>query len=251
MINPEDEIRYDFRASCNEEEAIAKLLGWMRGIKRIPNLKISEDGFIDITQLPHILTLPCPLDVFLYDERELSSIQFHNAAAQSDFEAAKKWEQQVSYWDGIAGQVVRYKLAIQQELARPNSKLKLDPVLSEETGIRHITLASLDTWARVSFGFGVLDEEDVAELATIRKDLKQPRMKGLQKEAAILERLRELGYDPKFIPPNRPGKAGVKAQVLKSFDIPGVPFVSVKAFDTTWQSLRKSGELVDLKYPPK
>lgn len=170
MINPGDEVQYDFREGCTEEEAVAKLLGWMRGERRLVNLQLSADGFIDPAQLPHLGTLPCPLEQFIVQEREPTSIRFLKAVEEGKYEEAQKWEERVFFWDEIAKKVGRYKLAIQKELSLSNSMLKIHPDLTAETGVRHITLPSLDSWARELLGVSALDNEEIATIGGFRTD---------------------------------------------------------------------------------
>jgi hypothetical protein len=247
MINPEDDICYDLRPGWTEEEAVAKLLGWMQGARRIPNLMVTEEG-IDIEQLPHILTLPCSLEKFIVDEREPASARFVNACVNGDFAAAQKWEDRVMFWDAIAERAARYKLAIQQELSRPNSKLIVDPDLTSQSGKRHITLLSLDQWARRTFGIAILDKESPSD-GSLPALPKRPRSK--MQESAILEAIQRLGFDPLDLPSRLPGKRGVKVQVRSHLKLPSVLFPSDKAFDKAWSELNKSNRLHERGSPLK
>ncbi|MFT3962243.1 hypothetical protein [Propionivibrio sp.] len=244
MINPEDEVGYDDRGSCTEEEASAMLLGWMRNAVRKPYVRISNDGSIDISQLPDLLALPCSALELIGEEREQTRAKFVGAVVSGDFGEAQRREEKISQLDSIVEKMVRYKMAIQQELARSNSKLKLDPVLTGQTGVRHITLPSLDTWARITFGFGILGEDKVTG-ATNQRSLKQPRTKTQQQEAAILEKLRELGFDPMKLPKWQPNAPGAKATARKALGIPSLLFPSDKAFNKAWGNLRKSQQLAE------
>lgn len=242
MINPEDEVGYDDRGSCTEEEASAMLLGWMRGVVRKPYVRISNDGSVDISQLPDLLALPCSALELIQDDRDLSMAKLSEAVVSGDSDKTQRWEEKISQLDSIVEKMVRYKMAIQQELARSNSKLKLDPVLTEQTGVRHITLPSLDTWTRITFGFGILDK--ITD-ATNRRGLNQPRTKTQQQEAAILEKLRELRFDPMQLPKWQPSAPGAKATVRRALEIPNPLFPSDKAFNKAWGNLRKSQQLAE------
>ena len=84
VINPEDEVCFDLRTSCTEEEAVAKLLGWMQGSKRLRYLTVTEDGLIP-DQLVHMYELPVALDELIRDEREMASIRFCNYCVEKNF----------------------------------------------------------------------------------------------------------------------------------------------------------------------
>lgn len=60
-------------------------------------------------------------------------------------------------------------------------------------------------------------------------------------ENEILRVIGELGHDPRKLPKNKPGKAGVKAEVraLLSF--------SPKVFELAWERLRKDGAICNLE----
>lgn len=250
MINPEDEVCFDLRTSCTEEEAASKMLGWMQGNRRICFMTVTEEG-INPEQLPHMLRLPTPLDELIRDERETASVRFYNACARGDVALTEKWEARVMFWDDIANRATRYKLAISQELARPVSKLQIDEFLTADTGVRHITLTSLDQWSRRIFGIAILDQEQNSVAGYAPSSLKRPRTKGLEQENAIVEAIVQLGHDPLKLPSRPPGKSGAKAQVRGRLNPPSPLFPSDKVFDKAWERLKKDGQLIEEGVSPK
>ena len=56
MINAEDDIIVNLRTSCTKDEAVAMLLGWLRGPIKPRNIQISEDG-LSLDQLPFLQSL--------------------------------------------------------------------------------------------------------------------------------------------------------------------------------------------------
>ena len=64
------------------DEAVAKLIGWMRTERRIPHLQVTLDG-IDRTQFVRLYRLPEPLMKIIHDERETARLKL--------FEAADAW----------------------------------------------------------------------------------------------------------------------------------------------------------------
>lgn len=60
-------------------------------------------------------------------------------------------------------------------------------------------------------------------------------------ETSILNEIRALGYEPKSIPANMPGKAGVKLKVRSSLTY------SSSVFDKAWERLRSSREIQEAR----
>ncbi len=249
MITSTDEAVLDSRESCSLEEAVAKLLGWMVHHWRSP-LLVTKDG-IDPQQLPFMLALPSPLDEFISTEREFASVRLCNAVIAGDFSAAELWEDRVAFWEKKGEDAQRYRSAIQAERNCRNSKLVDDSTMTTRTGEVHITLTSLDTWARRNFGLSVVPSDEVASTPKAEKGPKRPRTKTLQQHAAVLETLRSLGYDPRSLPPSPPFTRGVKDAVKKALSIPNPLFVSENRFDTIWERLRKDEDLLYAATPPK
>lgn len=250
MINPEDEVLFDERLGCTEEEAVAKLLGWMRGIKRLRYLSVSETG-LNPEQFPHMYRLPKPLFELIREEREIASTHFHNACIAEQFKSASDWEAKVEYWDTVAERAMRYKQKISEELSRLKPRLITEKSLTKETGMLHITLASLDYWSRISIGDGILDQQERDQIDATPKISKRPRTKGLEKESAILEAIALLGHNPLSLPPRDRGKAGIKAAVWKNLKDRPALFISKGSFDDTWESLRGEKRLAEIGYTPK
>lgn len=250
MINPEDEVLYDERLGCTEEEAVAKLLGWMRGIKRLRCLSVTEMG-LNPEQFPHMFRLPTPLYDLIRDEREMASAHFKHLCIARNFDLASEWESRVKYWDAIAERAMRYKQAISEELSRQKPRLITEKSLTNETGKHHITLVSLDYWSKITFGDGVLDSQEQAQMESLPPLLKRPRTKGLEKESKIIETIIELGYDPLKLPPRTPGIAGTKSAVWNRLNGSFALFTSKKSFDTTWEDLRREKRLAEIRCPLK
>ena len=250
MINPEDEVLFDERLGCTEEEAVAKLLGWMRGIKRLRYLSVSETG-LNPEQFPHMYRLPKPLFEFIREERDMASTYFHNACLANKFKLASEWDAKVAYWDAVAERAMRYKQRISEELSRLKPRLITEKSLTTETGKHHITLVSLNYWSRITFGDGILDQQEHDQIDALPALPKRPRIKGLEKESAILEAIKQLGQDPLALPPRVRGKAGIKAKVWESLlNRPGL-FTSKGSFDHTWEDLRGEKMLAEIGYTPK
>lgn len=67
-----------------------------------------------------------------------------------------------------------------------------------------------------------------------------PKKKSTRQEQAVLDTLRQLGYDPEALPPLQPGRNWVKAEVrvaLAGSDL----FTGITTFDSAWERLRRKG----------
>ena len=65
----------------------------------------------------------------------------------------------------------------------------------------------------------------------------QHKPKGLMQEEAILNAIREAGYDPKALPKHVPGKSGVKAQI-RAIVLQNPALFTTNSFDKAWERLR-------------
>jgi hypothetical protein len=124
--------------------------------------------------------------------------------------------------------------------------------MTEETGVHHITLRSLDYWARTTYGIDILGQEQQAHVADLPAAPKQARVKGLQKEGAIIEAIKQLGHTPEQLPPRTPGKTWIKAEVWENLnERRNTLFRSKNAFDKTWDALRQEKRIAESECPPK
>lgn len=102
---------------------------------------------------------------------------------------AAKWEAAIAEcWDATNERAVRYKQGIAAELSRPKPRLITDKaVASEETTLHHITLLSLDHWARITCSHGILDQEAQDQIANLPAAPKRARVKGLERNRPSLK----------------------------------------------------------------
>lgn len=83
-------------------------------------------------------------------------------------------------------------------------------------------------------------ERPLSEAAAPAKPLQRSAAQGLE----ILTAIRDAGHDPKALPVNEPGKAGVKASIRKSLNGSAL-FVGKNVFDKAWELLRSQGDIAD------
>ena len=67
----------------------------------------------------------------------------------------------------------------------------------------------------------------------------------MAQNAAILNAIRELGYDPLALPKAEAGKRGVRADIRGMVEHFKDIFVSAKVFNDSWQRLRDNQDIRD------
>jgi hypothetical protein len=151
-IDPDDEVLVDLRGSCTKDEAVAKLIGWNRGPFRKRYIQLAEGG-IPRDQWPHIYTPDEPLHEQLRGLREQALRRFYSAyndgASEEELDACLS---EVDAIDSIINQASAFMIDIEDECAMADrSRLRIDPEATRETGITHLTVASIDAWAREKY----------------------------------------------------------------------------------------------------
>lgn len=167
MIETEHPSIIDFRDSYSIEESVAKMLGWMHGPKRLETVNMDERGLIP-EHLPHLYSLLYSLDDHLDELQERARLELldaTNAYALAKGTAGEhaavlsfdEKDQAKNNWDKVVDIAHFYKTEIKKELAKKEfSELKIDQPTTDETGDTHITLESLDDWAK-KFGVTIID----------------------------------------------------------------------------------------------
>lgn len=79
---------------------------------------------------------------------------------------------------------------------------------------------------------------------TSRENVEPYIQKYLRQETAILNALRDLGYDPAALPKNIKGRSGVKSLTRKKL-AGRTDLFTEKAFDKTWERLRSDKRIAD------
>jgi hypothetical protein len=158
MINAEDEVYVDLSTSCTKDEAVAKMLGWMQGQKRLKYIQVSAHG-ISADQLPYLHTLEAPLNEYLMALRESARHELLDAVeAGAANEVIYEKDDAVAKCDALINKAMSYFLDINEELDKDeSSELKIDRPKSESSDEIHITLKSLDRWARKNYGIHILE----------------------------------------------------------------------------------------------
>lgn len=273
MISPTDATIIDSRDAYPIDECVAKMLGWMQGSERLERIKVDERGILP-EMLPHISRLVYTLDEHLDQLKERARLELFDAAdAYADAldgtpekEALSDIIDQKYIAIKDCAELIKkahfYKSEIRKEIARNDqSQLKIDHVETDEDGVDiiFIKLDSLDDWAWEKYEIAIIDRPSTMRSvsaksenysATIVNNIvpQKPgvRRKLLDQEAAILESIVALGFDPKNLPKRDNGKPGIKFLVRTALS-KNILFEGAKVFDKAWERLRSDSEIVETK----
>lgn len=160
-FNPFNNVKLDFSTSCTKEEAIAKMLGWLRGAIRLSSDEINIHH-ITIDQMPFLPELYYSLEDHLSMFRESALDQ----VAQAFEESTPSEQLQKEALDALLAcedliiKASAYISALDDELLKGEaSELRVDQVKTESTGEIYITLKSLDEWARKNYQISIIDNQ--------------------------------------------------------------------------------------------
>jgi len=162
MINAEDDVIYDLSSSCTVEVAVAKMLGWMQGHIRKRIIIVSENG-ISEDQLPHLPSLEDSLQGQLMEMREAARQEFIKAAEKynagdESFDDLRTKEEAVTKCDDLLNKAASYLRDIEDEISkRESAELLIDHYATDNTGVTHLTLNSIDRWAKAKYGIAIIN----------------------------------------------------------------------------------------------
>lgn len=248
--------------TVSTEEAVAKMIGWMRTEQRITHLEITLDG-IDRRELVRMSRLPAPLMEFISEERESARLRLCEAVerwfestkspasspnvSEELFRNATEREEDLEYWDEIGNTATSYLKAIDRTLSRKNGPLELD----QNAPLRILT-SSLRSWAKRQYKIDI-DEPAPASEKKVTNHAQLIRL-------AILQSIKALGYDPTALPvKNTYTSGGVKAEVRHHLVTPGSELFKPQGhtksdqkkyetdlFNKHWQELRDTDQIVEV-----
>ena len=183
MITSADEIYIDFSTSCTRDEAVAKLLGWMRGPIRRKYINVTEDG-ISEDQLPYLHRMDEPIKDQLLELREVAQQRLYKAF---DADEKLRTEESRKVLSDAADEVERHSQTIyhaaqyfrdiDDELAKgEESKLRVDKTITKTLSDPYIGLSSLDAWAQEKYRISILAHDDATPtIDSVIDQLKQPQ----------------------------------------------------------------------------
>ncbi len=233
MINPEDETIIVNSISCSKDEAVAKMLGWMRSPVRLKYIKVSSLG-IQPDQLEHMHSIEGSILDLLNEQREIArnvllDLAEEAATTQDDsrrstlHDLINQKDSDIVMWQSLINKASSYLHAIDTELTKgKNSTLKTEDT-SCDNDEPLIILDSLDKWANANFGITVREEFDVANSAGNSVFKEPQRADPLREE--IIEILSNM-------PNPRPAK--VMAALKARIGTPGTCIVGDIGYGVKW-----------------
>jgi len=137
-----------FRTSCNKNDAVAKMLGWIKGSLRYVNDYDCNHEY-DQLDLIHINSLPRDLDEILLNLRYTALQQAFESS--NDIERVEKFDA-FGKSEDLINKAGLYLCSIDDELSKAElSQLRIDKDETDLRGETYITLVSLDVWAKKTF----------------------------------------------------------------------------------------------------
>jgi hypothetical protein len=247
-IRPEEPIHIDSRDSCTKDEAVAKLLGWMRSPIRRLIIQINEYGSVSADQLETMHSLDGPLLEFLDGQRESARMEFLDTVeGDATLAEIEEKEAAILIWTRRIEDALKYLRDIESELANGNS-LVIDQTATDQTGTRHLTLESLNRWAANTYGISTLAEGSCPP-SSIQPEQSPSDTQALDdlpklraQEQSIFNVIVDLGHNPKCLPKNKAGKRGVKFAVRTALKGSAL-FPSARIFDKAWERILEFGDI--------
>jgi hypothetical protein len=215
MIYHDEPTKFDLRTSYSIDESVAKMLGWMHGRDRVETAVQDKYGPIP-RHLPHLYSLQHSLETHLQmlldrakheynealHENVIAKLYAENESAvdaslvliAADVIDNEKYDQ-ISHWNKVTEKALNYKRMIQEELDKNDSpELEKDQLTTNESGIVHIKLNSLNEWAK-QFGVDIIDApEGLVEVSSIQKS--DPKKRRHDSLSAELEQILNVMQKP-------------------------------------------------------
>ena len=160
-IKPIDESTVDLRTSCNKAVAVARLLGWMKG-STFPKVMVpvaNGEAYVDLLR---VLNDENALEGMLSYMRDVAGQELAAAKGDPKRGKLKKKQEAVAKIDSLIRNTSMYVSDIDEELAKgEDSALRVDQQASKEESVTHITLRSLDLWAKKKYGISIMDDQEL------------------------------------------------------------------------------------------
>ena len=234
------------RTSVTVDEAVAILLGWVKGPIRYTSpdqLSKEQQEELDnerFSLAQELQDRECSCD---HDLEDAKGEGLSDAVIAEKRAAIKKHGE-------LAHLAAAYLCAVNDEINKgEQSGLRIDRELSNSM-CAYVTLTSLDEWANAQYGKQILKQPESPILATVvqNKAPKVPRTRMADQEEAIVRSILQLGHNPTSFPPNKPGKQYVKYDIRKTL-ASDLLFGTVNVFDTAWDRCRADEKIIDAPKP--
>jgi hypothetical protein len=263
-IPAHEDVIFDLSTSCTKEQAVMRLLGWVKGDVFKRYVQITEDG-ISAKELNWAHPTTMTLAERLQDMAEHAQMALIRGAENGvSHEELDHLHGGVDEVRQLASKTKNLLMDLDDELAKgQDSLLRLDPEATKRSGVPHINIRSLEKWAASANSASETGAQPHAHMDclqhTDRLDYDQSlantkaepnparpvtRIRMLEQGDAILRAIKELGYSPDSLLPGQKGKRGVKYATRNK--LTGNPlFKARRSFDKAWEQLRKEGAIAE------
>lgn len=245
MINLDDEVILNFDESCTKQEAVAKMLGWMRGHRRLKYVELNKFRTgVEAKYLPYINQLMFPVDEQLAALREVAWHELMDvgeamvAAKESgddiaysnlELKCSEKFDA-LEQCDRDIESAVDYLHAINQEISKGAEFV--DESATKKYGELHINIASFDLWARTRFGKTISDVEPGFSEGVISNANKNPEEAGkkLKRYDALRPELESI-----LEAMDEPTPSKVMAELRKIAGTPNSCIIAISGDGVKWE----------------
>ena len=158
MINSEDDIYIDFKSSLTKDEAVAKLLGWLHGNRRVKIVEV-PDGVLSPSFFAKLHTLEGSLQSMLQTYRDIASNAYVDAFKKNNEydDQVQALDNIVKEWDLAIDKAAIYLMDIDDELSKgEKSSIRKVQKVGAAKSTLHITMSSLNQWALAKYGIPLL-----------------------------------------------------------------------------------------------
>ena len=156
MTFPSEQFTLKFKSSCSKDDAVAKLLGWLKGPIHHEVIEITEHG-VSLEQLIHMETLVFSLEKhlsLLRQEAMYRASELVDGGVQKEL-IDEKLEEVLDIEDLIS-LAEKYMRDVEDELdKRDLSTLQIDYLATDRAGRVHIKINSLGAWAHKKYGISI------------------------------------------------------------------------------------------------
>ncbi len=182
MPNPEAESYVDPRESCTVQEAVAKLIGWMRGKTRLRVIRMNDDQGLVAEDLPFLLSLDGTVQDMLERQWEAARRAVRRVAASgASVEQIDETRALVDDVEELKQLAATYQHDIEEEIVQDVfSELELDEAAEAQTGEIHVKLQSLEKWAHAKYGIDITGDFDKSDQTLPKREMTESQ-KLLQK----------------------------------------------------------------------
>lgn len=171
MLNSKEEQIFAPRSTCTKDEAVARLLGWMKGPAYPRNIPFGPYG-VPTAQYVNLQFLEGSIQNELTIYRETARQEWISASASRVNDAGKSAEVLLDCYD-LAAKAEKYLIEISDEIAKGDaSALRIDREATSAEQETHYTLKSVEEWAMKTLGLSVIQAnvfdmvQEVAPLTT-------------------------------------------------------------------------------------